>query len=58
MNKVPKNLNDYFDQEEFLEAISDNHSEEGNIVSLYVDFGTRLLDSRSFVHFMDGYIED
>ena len=49
-----KNLYDFWDQNEFLEEI-----EENNCPSIeYITFAKRLCQSRSFIHFMDGYIDD
>mmetsp|Transcript_30244 Transcript_30244/g.46246 ORF Transcript_30244/g.46246 Transcript_30244/m.46246 type:complete len:176 (-) Transcript_30244:5273-5800(-) len=52
----PKNMHEYWSSTEYIEYITDNT--DPNQVNEYVYFARRLLVSRSFVHFMDGYIED
>lgn len=48
-------LNDYFDSEDYLDQIADFddlHKES------YTYFASRLIESNSFSHFMDGYLHD
>ena len=56
--KVPKNLNDYFRREDYEDLLQETLPEDGRIAHKYLNFARRLLESRSFVHFMDGFIED
>ena len=49
-----KNLYDFWNEQEFLEEI-----EENNLPSAeYLAFAKKLCASRSFIHFMDGYIDE
>ncbi len=49
-------MHEYWNKDEYLEYINDNT--DPNYLTEYVYFARRLLVSRSFVHFLDGYIED
>ena len=62
----PSNLNDYWDQDYFfqeLEDLDDWYAETGmdpnsNETKTYQLFGRQLVQSQSFVHFMDGYLDE
>ena len=52
----PRNLGDFFDKDEYLENIKANCDEQ--MVDKSITFAKALIESRSFVHFMDGYLVD
>jgi hypothetical protein len=58
----PRNLTDFFQEELFIEIVKEESEESRDSDSYNIkkatNFATQLLTSRSFVHFMDGYLSD
>ena len=62
----PQNLNDFWDQEEFFqyledldESYADTSMDPNNDANkTYQLFGRQLVQSQSFVHYMDGYLDE